>query len=397
MALTDRKCKTAVCTQKITRMADGNGLSLVLHPNGSKYWQGRYRVDGKERTKSLGQYPSVSLAEARKEWAEFRETLHPDAPAKATFAEMYHRLCEWKRQKGIVSLRNFISSYAKLPDWFVNTNVDDIQRYTIDTIVQKEVARGRKTAHLVLYSLISQVLDFAVDTGYVEHNVAARMGRILPTYATEHRPSMDKTQVGMYIHHINTLRVTYRSMGNILAPIFLKLSLLTATRRMELVKVHIDELDLENAMWVIPAHRMKMRRDHMVPLSSQAVVLFKQLIVLSNGNGELIYSHRGGKYITENIISPIHHRLAQNGVHHCLHGNRALFATVAQEELGFSYDIADAQLAHFKKDMTERAYNRATFIEQRIDLMQQWADWIDTQARAYEGSVGGILYPLDLL
>lgn len=393
MALTDRQCRTLVCTQKTTRIADGEGLSLVLHKNGSKYWHGRYREGGKEKTKSLGMYPDVGLAQARKLWQSFKDTLSHHKPARATFAEVYSRYCEWRIKKGATSSRTLTWAYAMLPEWFVNSYVDDIKRAVVDELLQAEVARGRKTSHIFLHSTISQVMDFAVDIGYIEYNSIARLHRLLPTYATEHRASMSKRHVGLYIHRLNTYRAHHRCIGEVIVPLYMKLCLLTATRRNELAKINLSELDLDNALWVIPEHRMKMKRKHIVPLSTQAVFLFKRLIELANGHELLFRSLSGGKHIVDVHVGKIHRSLANEGINHCLHGNRALFATVAQEELGFAYAIADMQLSHQKATDVERAYNRATFVEQRADLMQQWADWIDAQAMSFEGSVGGILYP----
>lgn len=386
MALTERSCRAIVCTGKSKRYADSHGLALLAHPNGRKYWVGRYKINGKEKTKSLGQYPEVSLAKARDAWALFRGKVE-DKEQVPTFAQVYEKLEPARARRGYKpSITNTVY-YKQLPQSFVNLPITAVNNRVVAELLTAYFDRGKTVAAFV-YRVIRAVIELAVDYGYLEVNPINRVVKMLPKTVTEHHRSMPKERVGEYVAAMNKT-LTARQMES---SAFARLNLLTAVRANELYHARWQDIDIEAMQWTIPAEFMKMGRTHIVPLSRQAVEIFSYLRRESKGSEYVFADCTTGKSL---IRGKARTYLAYIGFLdvHTTHGNRSLFATVTQEELGFDYKVADLQLAHKNKSGVAAAYDRAEFMEQRRALMQQWADWIDAQAMAYEGSVGGITHP----
>lgn len=386
MALTERSCRAIVCTEKNKRYPDAHGLNLLAHSNGSKYWVGRYKVNGKERTKSLGQYPDVSLAEAREQWTMFRYGPSKDKKAP-TFAEVFSQLKESYERRGKKYNSYFPRYYAKLPGWFTGMAIDTITRRIVADMMPMFFDNGKKVEARFVHRVLMAVFGLAIDLGYIEDNPSSRVAKILPASKTEHHTSMNKSLVGQYVLTIN--RNTHGFLEK--HSLYAKLSLLTAVRMNELRTARWQDIDLDAMEWRIPAEFMKMNRPHVVPLSRQAAQLFEYLHKLSRSD-ILFRSPRKEAAMTHSTVDLYIGKIGMRGKH-TTHGNRALFATVMQEEFDYNYKIIDLQLAHNTKDGVAAAYDRAMFMDKRRALMQQWADWIDEQAMSVEGSIGGLLYP----
>lgn len=387
MALTERSCRAIVCTDKNKRYPDAHGLNLLAHANGSKYWVGRYKINGKERTKSLGQYPEVSLAEAREQWTLFRYGPKKDKKAPS-FAEVFLQLKGYRERGGKKYSNYFPRYYNKLPTWFTNMAVDAITRRIIADMMPLFFDNGQKVEARFVHRVLMAVFELAIDLGYIEENPSSRIAKILPKVETKHYTSMDKRFVGQYVLAIN------RNSGEFFEKhsLFAKLNMLTVVRMNELRTARWQDIDLEEMVWRIPAELMKMNRPHVVPLSTQAAQLFKQLHEYNGGGDILFTATRKDAVMPKSATGWYIEKIGMQGKH-TTHGNRALFATVMQEEFGCDYKVIDLQLAHSTTDGVTAAYDRATFMDKRRALMQQWADWIDEQAMSAEGSVGGLLYP----
>ncbi|ETD67428.1 hypothetical protein V757_11425 [Pelistega indica] len=390
MALTERQCRAFVATDKVQKFADGKGLTLVVHPNGSKYWHGRYRVGGKEQTKSLGAYPEVSLASAREQWAHFKESPLLPTSHRLTVTDVYARVEGWRASKGYKRDRNLPTTFAKLSKPLQHAYVDEVTPKMLAFEIERVSNSDKKSIPHSVKRLLNLIFELAIDIGQIEQNPAARLHRLLPTLTYTPFPCMDKTMVGDYvtaIHHPKN-KISLRLQ------LFLKLSLLTATRSIELRNARWSHIDVDNKLWVIPKALMKADADHIVPLADITLDLFKFLHRL--GEDDLLFKggHRAMLPSTSST-SYIHDSILGLKGKHCMHGNRSLFTTVMQEDFGWGYKPLDVQLAHTKwQETAQQSYDRATFLPQRVEIMTQWANWLDDQARSAEGSLGGIGYPI---
>lgn len=389
MSLTDLKCRTAKPKQKSYRLADMEGLYLEVMPSGSKLWRMKYRMFNKERRISLGKYPDVSLLEAREKKSnarkEIREGLDPsilriEREQVASFAmaltfrdmatEWYNKqLATWKPCYAKTVLHRFekyifpfIGNYplAQIKPLIMLNCLQEIEK------TAPELSRRMK-------AMCSHIYKYAIATGRAEND---------PTYGLE--AAMKKFRKGHYAaitvdEFPEFLHTLYEYRDRIYRQTFLglKLLLLTFVRTSELVEAKWPEVDFENAMWIIPADRMKMKLPHMVPLSKQALAIFTELKTLNNRREYILPSYsQPRKPMCKNTMLVAIKRMGYNG-RMTGHGFRSLALGLLKEKLGYSHEIADRQLAHVPKSSIDRAYDRAQFLPQRTEMMQRYADYID--------------------
>lgn len=400
--LTDNQCKNAVCPadKPRARLADSGGLYLEVSPNGSRRWFWKYRKDGKEGRMALGGYPAVSLAAARKardtaklQKSEGRdpvqarkvEKLKASNPAGDTFRVVAREWFEkqapqWSEAHAVRSKRQF---ERDLLPWLGDRRLADIEPVELLATLRKVEQRGAvETADRGLM-LARQVWRYGVATGRVARDITADLkGALSPYRGTHFAAITDPVKLGELIRAIRVYR------GGPIVRAALQLAPMLFQRPGELRAAEWAEIDLDAALWTIPAARMKRNKDgkengdpHLVPLSRQAVEILRGLHGYT-GHGRMVFpgerSHE--RPISENSVRTALITLGYTPDVQTWHGFRATARTMLAERLDCDPLVIEAQLAHSVKDANGRAYNRTQYLKHRADMMQRWADFLDRQA-----------------
>lgn len=375
--LTNKKIDGAKPQDKPYKLTDAHGLFIYITPAGGKSWRYLYKLDGKHKTKTFGQYPQIGLADARLALNAFKlELASGIGKASPTFDEVKR---EWLLHK-MPQLRNakHKQQVEYRLDTFVSPHIgkraiDTLKRADFVIVVQKIQAGGIiETAHRV-GTHIRQVMDYAVDLGKIESHSAVGLSRVLKSPKTMHMNCIDVKDAPSLISKIANYDEPITRLG-------LQFAMLTFVRTGELRGMRWDEIQDER-FWVIPATRMKMKKPHVVPLSDAALKVLKALDVYT-GEYDLVFNSekKPNKPISENTLLFALYRLGYRGVM-TVHGFRALASTVLNEQSPFSHDVIERQLAHKETDLVRAAYNRAEYLDERIALMEWWALWIAGQVR----------------
>lgn len=391
MALTDAAIRTAKPTDKPYKLTDGKGLFVLVHPNGSKYWRLKYRYDGKEKTLALGVYPETLLKEARQRCDEARKLLANDMdPGNVKKAQKAARLAdaensfkavsiEWlSKQKPAWSEGHYNRVYARLENnaWpkLGKLPISSIKPVTVlETLREIE----KRNAHYMagrVKETVGQVMRYAVATGRAEYDPTPSLKGALTAHTTKHMASVtDPKRVG------ELLRMFDAFSGSHAVRVALNLAPLVFARPGELRQMRWAELDLDGKLWDLPRGRMKMRESHLVPLSTQAVALIEEMRPYSGHLEHVFPGARDPKRPMSNAaINAALQRLGIDTQEELTgHGFRAMARTILRERLGFDSEWVEAQLSHKKQGALGNAYDRTTFIEQRKEMMQAWADYLD--------------------
>ncbi|NUT75070.1 integrase arm-type DNA-binding domain-containing protein [Pseudomonas sp. C1C7] len=388
MSLTDSAIKAAKPKDKPFKLSDANGLYLLINPSGSKLWQLKYRVGGKEKKLAVGAYPTISLQQARQRRDSAREQLangiDPSAERKAakhaqtalelTFEvlarEWYTynapRWAETTRYKAKLYLENdIIPGIGSRP-------VKAITRPELVALVRSVEARGTFNAAGKIRQWLHQIFRYGLAKGVVDANPATDLDVLAaPPKPPRHHPHICFAELPDLLAKVE--------IAKIYAPtrLAIRLLVLTAVRPGELRAALWAEFDLDAATWTIPKERMKARRPHVVPLPRQAVSILRQLHELT-GSYELLFpgQQNPARPMSENTINKALRLMGYEG-RQTGHGFRHLLST---ELNGRSYnrDWIERQLAHGDKDDIRDTYNHAVYLDQRREMMQAWADSIDT-------------------
>jgi integrase len=383
---------TAVKNAKPGKHSDGEGMYLLVTEVGQKYWRFDYRFLGKYKTLALGVFPDTTLAMARSKRAEARTLLASNqdpsvAKRKAkeiakqkydnTFQSVAHKWLE------TTASQRKTNTDAKLKSWLSRDvipelgllPVSEIKTTDVLRILRKMEARGVYDSVLRVKQIVSRIMKFAVREGLVERD---------PTYELQ-GPDTFKSKPTK--HHAaitdpkafgGLLRAIAGYEGHFVIKTALQLSPLVFVRPGELRAMEWNEVDLENAMWSIPGHRMKMSSDHIVPLSTQAVALLQDLHLVTGDRQLAFPSLKGeGRPLSENTINAALTSMGYDGTRHRAHGFRASARTMLDEQLGFPAHLIEHQLAHAVKDANGRAYNRTSHLQERRKMMQKWANYLD--------------------
>ncbi len=378
MTLTVRQVDAAKPAEKPYKLADGAGLYLYVAPTGLKSWRANYQQDGKQKTRTYGRYPGMSLAQARAAhgMAKSGGGTPEDKAAAPTFREVAKA---WLKVKlpGLSNIKHQ-GQVAGTLERFVYPKIgampiDTIRRPELVEVVQAAQEGGRvETAHRVA-GRITAVFNYAQDVGILESHGAAGLVRVLQARKVR-KPmaSIPPSEAGELLRLIDTYDEPITRLG-------LQLLALTFVRVGELRAMRWDELREDGGVWVVPDSRMKLRVPHVVPLSRQAQAVLAQLRLLT-GESELVLESplSRGKPLSENTFLFALYRLGYRG-RMTAHGFRALASTVLNEQSSFEHDVIERQLAHKEVDEVRAAYNRAQYLPQRRLLMQWWADWLDLQ------------------
>ena len=395
MALTDVKIKNAkpnvkpdgTTTSKSYRMTDGKGLYLEVAPSGGKWWRLKYRFGGKEKRLSLGVYPDVSLKVARIKRDDLRKLvadgIDPSHTRKAekqstgdqnsfeTVAREWHSKfsANWSESH---SSRTIIRLEQNVFPWLGNKNINDITAPELLTALRRVENRGAlETAHRV-NQICGQVFRYGIATGRAERDPAADLkGALPPTKVKHHASITEPVKVGALMRAIQDFT------GTIITATALKLSPLVFVRPGELRQAEWSEIDLDNAEWRIPPEKMKMRVVHIVPLSSQAIEVLKQIQPLTGRDKYVFPSNRTiTRPMSDNTVNAALRRMGYTKDEMTAHGFRSMASTILNEQ-GWNRDAIERQLAHSEKDGVRAAYNYAQHMPERKKMMQAWADYLD--------------------
>lgn len=392
MALTDTGIRLVKHTGAPAgdKLSDGGGMYLLVTAT-AKCWRMNYRFNGKQKTLALGIYPAVSLAQARTRRDEARKLLAlipPIDPSQAKREEKLARITAAEKTFEVVA-RQWLDKTAadrgantqeKVTSALENNVFPFLGKTPISTIkpldvlatVQKMEARGAiDTAHRVK-QICGQVFRYAVAAGLAERDVTADLKGALAAVPRSHFSAItEPKQVGAL------MRAIFDYHGFPAAVAALKLAPLVFVRPGELRTAEWVEIDLDAAEWRIPASKMKMKVEHMVPLSVQAVEILRSLHPVT-GHGKYVFpSLRSKTCMSENTINAALRGMGYTKEVMTGHGFRAMARTIMDEVLGERVDLIEHQLAHAVKDANGRAYNRTAHLPARRKMMQRWADYLD--------------------
>lgn len=391
MKLTAKKIDTATREKDGAKLFDGKGLFLELHKNGSKYWRYKYRHLGKEKLMSLGVYPEITLAEAREKHrvahklvAEGEDpvqlkreaTAHKKYEQGNTFEKIARDWLEYKKTEW--SETNYATTKRRLQkDVFPVIGYVPIKSVTHQMLIDLSKTiqeRGANELAKRVIQMSKHIFQYAIINGYAEKNVAEDLKGFIKTPTTKSYAAIDPKDLPDLLRAIDK----HRSRMHRQSQIALELMMLTFVRTNELIKAEWGEFDMEHALWVIPGKRMKMKNDHLVPLSKQSIALIEELRGL-HGNNHWVFPSRtrSMNHMSNNTILMALRRMGYGGIM-TGHGFRSLAMTAIMERLGYPYDIPDAQLAHGKGGSVRKAYDRSKYLDQRKKMMQEWADYIDS-------------------
>jgi integrase len=395
MSLTDLACRTAKPKEKLYKLADGRGLFLIVHQKGSKYWSGAYRFEGKQRSFSLGVYPEVTLLQARESWEAARKQLKAGTDPNAEKQAMKAGRLETSKQTFEITAREWHN--ARLSTWKAITANNNIHRLETDIFpvfgstpvgsvtpqqvllaLRKIEARGALELSGRTRGICARVFNYAIACGYATNNPAAPLKDVLKVPVKGNFAAIDVEELPAFVKTLSN------TPDRMFTPtrVAIWLMMHTFVRTSELIAVPWKELDLDKALWTIPGERMKMNRDHIVPLSKQAVALFREMLPLTGKNHYVFPNqHRPSDHMSGGAILALLRRLGYKGKM-TGHGFRSLAMGAIKQELGYLHEIVDLQLAHAKGNKVDAAYDRAKFLVERTKMMQDWSDYIDRLASA---------------
>lgn len=399
---TDVTLRNIKPTDATFRLNDGDGLYLLIKPNGAKWWRLDYSIGGKRKTLSIGVYPDTGLKAARDKADEARQLVaagtDPSDVRKASKAQQAKALEADRRiADGLPAVDSFEEVgrewFGKFSvEWAVSHADKIIRRLERDifpwigkrpiaginapellSVLRRIEERGAvETAHRA-HQNCGQIFRYAIATGRAERDPTPDLRGALPAVKqTHHAAITDPKAIGELLRAIDGYQ------GYFVTKCALRLAPLVFVRPGELRKAEWVEIDLDKGEWNIPAARMKMREPHLVPLSTQAVEILQELHALTS-HGRYVFpgARTNGRPMSDNAVLAALRRMGFAKDEMSGHGFRAMARTILDEVLGVRPDFIEHQLAHAVRDPNGRAYNRTAHLIERRKMMQQWADYLD--------------------
>ncbi|MDD0823106.1 tyrosine-type recombinase/integrase [Mannheimia sp. AT1] len=393
--LNNTQIKNAKAQTKDYKLMDGKGLFLLVKKNGSKLWRFRYKkpITGKESDLGIGSYPETTLAQARAIREEYRallvENIDPLEHRQRLEAEMlaetentfYKVSLKW-RDKGESRVKNgeiqaltlkknwgIIEKYLfpRLADYPISNITPKLVISALEPAKEKGLSDTLKRA----VRLLNEVMNFAVNADIIEFNKCQNVGSNFSVAKSKHHPTIHPKELLQFFVALRDYDLSFQTK------MLIKWQLLTMTRPREASGTRWSEIDLDAKTWTIPAERMKMKRLHIIPLSRQAVEILERMRKIT-GHSPFVFQSE--KKPNQPMNSQTANRaiglLGYTGIL-TSHGMRSIASTYLNELL-LNYDVVEACLAHTIKDQTRKAYNRSDYLERRVDVMQQWADYIES-------------------
>lgn len=389
MPLTATAIRNAKPRTKPYKLSDGAGLYLEVMPNGSRYWRWRYRYDGKDTRLAFGVFPEVALAEARERRDDARRKLRDGIDpaterkverrkrllsAETTFEGVSHQWLESQKKKMAPTTHKKATRTLELFafPWLGARPIDEIDPPELLAVLKRIESRGaNETAHR-LKARVGQIFRYAIAHGTAKRDPSADLrGALAPIVSKSHAAITDPAKVG------DLLQALYSYAGHFPTCCALRLAPLVFARPGELRHAEWSEIDFEAAEWRIPAHKMKMRDAHLIPLSAQAIAILRELEP-STGRGRYLFPsiRTAREPMSNNTVNAALRRMGFDHDTMTGHGFRAM-ASTRLNEMGWNPDVIERQLAHAERNKVRAAYNRAQYVAERRVMMQAWADYLD--------------------
>ncbi|HGU6440549.1 TPA: tyrosine-type recombinase/integrase, partial [Citrobacter amalonaticus] len=401
MALTDIKVRSAKPQEKEYTLVDGDGMFLLIHPNGSKYWRFRFRFGGKQHLMAFGVYPETSLADARQKREEARRLV-----AAGIDPREHKRAVKEEQAKEAITFESVAREWhANNKKWSeehsrrVLKSLEDnlfpaIGKRSIDSFSTRDLlvpikgveATGRLEVASRLQQRTNAIMRYAVQSGLIDYNPAQEMAGAVASSNRVHRPALELKRLPELLHRIDNYT------GRPLTRLAVELMLLIFIRSSELRFARWSEIDFERAMWTIPAEReakegvkhsqrgSKMRTPHLVPLSRQALAILKQVHKLSGGRDFVfVGDHNPRKPMSENTVNKALRVMGYDTkVDVCGHGFRTMACSSLIESGLWSRDAVERQMSHMERNSVRAAYiHKAEHLDERRLMLQWWADYLD--------------------
>lgn len=397
MPLTDSAIRSAKPSETPFKISDGGGLHLLVQPNGARLWRLAYRFAGKQKTLALGAYPTISLAKAREGRENAKKQLADgiDPSVKKRRERLTAKVSANTTLKGVAlewlnNQRQALNSEyadeilrrleADIFPALGTRPIADIDAQELLQVLRRVEKRGALEQARKLRQTVGQVVRYAILTGRAKHDfTTALKGALKPKGRERHHTAMPREDLPTFLRALNTYD------GDPRTAIALRLIVLTMTRTTELRAAQWSEfenLDGSDPLWRIPAVRMKMKTEHLVPLQPQAVAALAELRAMPGaGNSPCLFPSPSREGFMSN--NTMLFGLYRMGYHSraTVHGFRGLASTILNE-MGFNSDWIERQLAHDERDQVRGAYNSAQYLPGRRAMLQRWADWLDEAKQA---------------
>jgi len=390
MPLSTREIASAKPREKAFKLFDGHGLHVEVFPTGSKRWRVKYRFNSVEKKLSLGCYPEISLAEAREQCDDARQLLRKgidpslhkraqkskdgDAPAPTFGMLVDEYLQAQAHQLSPNTLeRNKRIFDQQLKPWLKDRPITAITAGELLTTLRVTEDRGKLETVGRARNLASAVFRFGIASARCTADPARDLAGALKTPVSNRRAALtDPKKIGGLLRAIDCYG------GQPVTRAALKLSPYLFCRPGELRHAEWSEIDLDSALWRIPPEKTKMRDEHVIPLSSQSVEILRNIRPLTKSSRYVFPGARSlARPLSENTINAALRSLGFEKDQMSAHGFRAMASTVLNEQ-GYSPDLIEKQLAHTERNKVRAAYNRASYLDQRRRMMQEWADFLDS-------------------
>lgn len=395
MALTDKEIRSFKPAEKRQKHPDGQGLVLEVMPSGKKVFRFAYRFLGKQRTIVVGDYPEISLAEARLKVGDYKKSMRDgidpraerDAQEKAnaalktptepTWGEIAKDYIMLRQRSGAAprTMKKLIRQVEITIDAYGKRAVSGISAEDVLAVVNPIAERGHVENAHEIRTRFSQIFRYAGARGLIEHDPSAlTIGAMIKRQRGEFAGITDPAEVGQLMRALHEFR-----KQNIIIGSALLLSAYLFPRNSEIRGMRWDEIDWEANLWSIPGSRMKMKRDHLVPLPKQAIEILREVQDYDFGSELVFPSPRDPRRTLSEVT--FNHALRRCGYsreQHVHHGFRTT-ASTNLNEMSWNSDWIEAQLAHVSTNKTRASYNKALYLEGRKKMMQAYADWLIAQ------------------
>lgn len=381
LKLTEAEIKGAKPKAQDYKLYDDEGLRLLVRRTGTKVWQYPYKLHGKSNIYTVGKYPEIGSAKARKLRDDVRHQIQQGIDPNQH--KPTRRLTETDPHSFGAIGREWLGKQIWVPKHAANIR-RQLQQDVFEHLGQKPIRAVTRQDILGMLQVVEdrgaldvakrtarhmvQLFDYALIKGLCDNNPATGLSRILKNYRPKHRAYLKEAQIPDFLAKLSEYS------GSVRVQLAMKLLMLTFVRPGELRGARWEEFDFIKAQWRIPAARMKIKREHIVPLSSQALAVIDQLRSLT-GNLDLLFpGNDATKPISDVTLTKCIQILGYGG-QATAHGMRAMASTILNEN-GFNRDAIERQLAHVPQDKIRGAYNHADYLEDRRAMMQWWGDYL---------------------
>ncbi len=393
MALTDVAVRNAKPGPKPYKLGDSHGLFLLVQPTGGKLWRLKYRVDGREKKLAIGTYPEIGLGEARRRRDEAREAMaagkdparekqrdkvRAKLNAENTFAAITAEFCEKRKRDG---QRAWAPATAKRCEYLLsilcgsigNMPIAEIEPADVLVAVRRIEGKGKLESARRTLQLAGSVFRYAVATARLKSDPTRDLkGALTSPTVTHYGAVIDPAGVGELLRSIDGYE------GQPITKLAMQLAPHVFVRPGELRHAEWSEIDLKGALWTIPASKTKMRKEHVVPLSRQAIAIFKDVQPLTGPSGYVFPSVRTRRRpMSDNTINAGLRRLGYATDEMTAHGFRAMASTLLNESGKWNPDAIERALAHGDTDKVRAAYHRGAHWKERVAMAQWWSDYLD--------------------